>query len=139
MLPRTTVAPTSLKHGPLSGFEAFFPGAKKAGETMAKEQAKRGGNGGKKPGGGEEPPQTSLATLGALGLGAFLLMNMFNESQGGGREINWQEFKYQLLEQGLVSFLPATVTLLHTHAPRPRQWYGVVLTDFAWNRLNASS
>merc|ERR1711871_978008 len=84
------------------GFEAFFPGAKKAGETMAKEQAKRGGNGGKKPGGGEEPPQTSLATLGALGLGAFLLMNMFNESQGGGREINWQEFKYQLLEQGLV-------------------------------------
>jgi len=88
-----------------AGFEAFFPGAKKAGESIVKEQAKRGGNGGGKKPSGEEPPQTSLATLGALGIGAFLLMNMFNDSQGGGREINFQEFKYQLLEQGLVSSL----------------------------------
>jgi hypothetical protein len=45
-----------------------------------------------------------MATLAALGLGGMVLMNMFASEGGGGREINWQEFKYQLLEQGLVPF-----------------------------------
>jgi len=53
-----------------------------------------------------------MATLGALGVGAFLLFNMFNDaSSGGGREINWQEFKYQLLEQGLVSFSSTKISI----------------------------
>jgi len=61
-----------------------------------------GGGGGGKKGGDEQPPQVSMATLGLLGLGTFLLLNMSSDGSGSGREINWQEFKYQLLEPGLV-------------------------------------
>lgn len=91
------------------GFEAFFPGAKKAAGSGAKAEAKKpgggwggGGSGGKKPEGGDTPPSASMATLALGAFGVFMLMNMGSEGSGTGREINFQEFKYQLLEPGLV-------------------------------------
>lgn len=98
------------------GFEQFFPGAKKGGSAPKAESSKKSGNnwgggggggGGQKNSGGEggEPPQPSFATLALLGVTALAVMNMASEGSGGGREINFQEFKYQLLEQGLVERL----------------------------------
>lgn len=84
------------------GFEAFFPkGLRKPSAKSDKKSGSNGGGGDKKPG-GEEPPNMN-ASLAMLGLGAaFLLLNMGSEGGGRGREINWQEFKYQLLEPDLV-------------------------------------
>jgi len=48
----------------------------------------------------------SMATMAMIGIGSFILFNALGDSGGGGgREINFQEFKYQLLEPGLVERL----------------------------------
>lgn len=97
------------------GFEAFFPKGsfgKAKPSAKSKPQKSGGGGGGDKKPGGEEP--NFNASLAMLGLGAaFLLLNMGADGGSRGREINWQEFKYQLLEPDLVE---RVVVVNHTRA-----------------------
>ena len=92
----------------IAGFESFFPGGKKGASAPKSDKKPGGGWGGGGGGGnktppGEEGPPMSMATMAMIGIGSFMLFNALGDSGGGGgREINFQEFKYQLLEPGLV-------------------------------------
>lgn len=92
------------------GFESFFPGASKKVAEAAKSAVSKGGGGGagggkKGPAPAGETPPMSMATMAMIGIGSFMLFNALGSAGGGGREINFQEFKYQLLEPGLVDRL----------------------------------
>merc|ERR1712166_1436127 len=93
------------------GFENFFPksgSAKKTAEKASKAKPKKesggsGGGGGSEDGGSNMLPNgvtpANVMWLGVGTLGLMFLMGGLTESR---REINWHEFKYQLLEQKLV-------------------------------------
>jgi len=97
------------------GFENFFPKstpkssktAEKAGAAKPKSNGGGGdgGGGSKGTGGGEGnglPEGVTPANVMWLGVGTLGLISLFGGLSESRREINWIEFKYQLLEQKLV-------------------------------------
>merc|ERR1712195_451713 len=95
------------------GFENFFPksGSKptsKTAEKASKAKPKKtsggsGGGGGSEDGGSNMLPNgVTPANVMWLGVGTLGLMSLMGGLTESRREINWHEFKYQLLEQKLV-------------------------------------
>merc|ERR1712166_851730 len=93
------------------GFENFFPksgSAKKTAEKASKAKPKKasggsGGGGGSEDGGSNMLPNgVTPANVMWLGVGTLGLMSLMGGLTESRREINWHEFKYQLLEQKLV-------------------------------------
>merc|ERR1712166_1643423 len=92
------------------GFENFFPKsgsakktAEKASKAKPKESGGSGGGGGSEDGGSNMLPNgVTPANVMWLGVGTLGLMSLMGGLTESRREINWHEFKYQLLEQKLV-------------------------------------
>merc|ERR1712166_1363520 len=87
------------------GFENFFPksgSAKKTAEKASKAKPKKESGGSEDGGSNMLPNGVTPANVMWLGVGTLGLMSLMGGLTESRREINWHEFKYQLLEQKLV-------------------------------------
>lgn len=92
------------------GFEGFFPeGASKSlpKKASAPKKSSGGGGGSNRESGDNNglPPGVTPSNVMWIGLGTLGMMTLFGGLSESRREINWNEFKYQLLEQKMVDRL----------------------------------